>query len=79
MEKLAEVDAEERFKKEQEYITELSTLNQHTCYSPYRYNYHRQYFLAHREKLNCDCGGVYTYDHKARHLKSQKHVNFISQ
>jgi hypothetical protein len=74
---IAEVDAEERLQKEQEYIDALSTLNQHTCYSPYRDNYHRQYFLAHRTKTTCNCGGVYTYDHRARHFKSQKHINFI--
>jgi len=77
MEQIDEVDSQERFKKEQEYIDVVSTLNQHTCYSSYRDNYHRQYFLAHRDKTTCDCGGMYTYDHKARHFKSQKHVNFI--
>jgi len=43
-------NAEERFKREQELINEFSTLNQHTCYSEFRDNYHRQYFLAHRKK-----------------------------
>ena len=79
IEKIAEVDADERFQKEQEFIDALSTLNQHTCYSEFRDNYHRQYFLAHRDKTNCNCGGVYTYDHRARHFKSQKHIDFISQ
>ena len=79
MEKINEVHPEVRFKKEQEYIDALSTLHQHTCYSQFRDNYHRQYFLAHRNKTDCNCGGVYTYDHRARHFKSQKHVNFISQ
>ena len=78
MEQIDEVDSNERFKKEQEYINEFSTLNQHTCYSEFRDNYHRQYFLAHRNKINCNCGGIYTYDHKARHFKSQKHLKFIS-
>ena len=79
IEQIDEVDSQERFKKEQEYIDALSTLNQHTCFSEHRDDYQRQYFLAHREKSNCDCGGIYTYDHRARHFKSQKHVNFISQ
>jgi len=77
IEKIDEVNAEDRFKKEQQYINEFSTLNQHTCYSEHRDDYHRQYFLAHREKTNCNCGGIFTYDHKARHFKSQKHINFI--
>jgi len=79
IEKVAEVNAEERFQKEQQYINELSTLNQQTCYSEHRDDYKRQYFLAHRDKTNCNCGGIFTYDHKARHFKSQKHINFISQ
>jgi len=79
IEKVDEVDSEERFKREQEFINELSTLNQHKCYSEFRDNYHRQYYLAHRDKINCDCGGIYTYDHKSRHFKSQKHKNFIVQ
>jgi len=79
IEKIAEVDAEERFKREQELINEFSTLNQHTCFSEFRNDYKRQYFLAHRDKTNCKRGGIHTYDHKARHFKSQKHVNFISQ
>ena len=78
IEKIDEVDSNERFQKEQQYINEFSTLNQHTCFSQFRDNYHRQYFLAHREKSNCECGGIYTYDHKARHFKSQNHLKFIS-
>jgi len=75
IEKIDEVDIDERFKKEQEFIDKLSTLNQHRCYSPFRDDYQRQYFLAHRDKTTCSCGGIYTYDHKARHFKSQKHKN----
>ena len=30
------------------------------------------------EKFNCPCGGKYTYSHKAEHLKSKKHLNFIA-
>ena len=78
IEKVDEVDSEERYKREQQFINELSTLNQHKCYSQFRDNYHRHYYLAHRDKINCDCGGIYTYDHKSRHFKSQKHINFIS-
>ena len=73
------MDSNERFRREQELINELSTLNQHTCYSEHRDDYQRQYFLAHRDKTNCDCGGIYTYDDRARHFKSPEHVNFISQ
>lgn len=30
------------------------------------------------KKTECDCGGKYTHNHKARHLKSKKHQAFIS-
>ena len=28
--------------------------------------------------IQCQCGTNYTYGHKSRHLKSKKHINFIS-
>ena len=28
-------------------------------------------------KYNCECGGKYTYHHKNRHFKSQKHLKYI--
>jgi hypothetical protein len=31
------------------------------------------------EKFDCDCGGKYTQNHKARHLKSKKHIDFTQQ
>ena len=30
------------------------------------------------EKFNCECGGKYQYNSKARHLKSKKHQAFVS-
>ncbi len=42
----------------------------------------RQYKLNNYEKLHepfiCECGSIYTYNHKARHLKTKKHRKFIS-
>jgi hypothetical protein len=29
-----------------------------------------------KEKTICDCGGSYTYSHKAEHIKSKKHQSF---
>jgi len=29
------------------------------------------------EKQECNCGGRYTTTHKSRHLKSQKHLNYV--
>ena len=30
-----------------------------------------------KEKFDCDCGGHYTYSAKARHMKTEKHKNYI--
>ena len=30
------------------------------------------------EKFTCECGGKYVYSNKARHLKSKKHLNYVS-
>lgn len=30
------------------------------------------------EKINCDCGGKYIFTNKSRHLKTQKHQNYIN-
>tara|TARA_R110000772_G_scaffold2887_4_gene10633 strand:- start:4828 stop:5367 length:540 start_codon:yes stop_codon:yes gene_type:complete len=30
------------------------------------------------EKFNCECGGKFTRSHKSTHLKSKKHIKFIS-
>lgn len=30
------------------------------------------------EKHTCECGGKYTNNHKAQHLKSKKHINYFS-
>ena len=47
----------------------------------------RQYYLDNRDKIlekkrkkfNCECGGRYTYNHKAKHLNSKKHQNYINK
>jgi hypothetical protein len=43
--------------------------------------YLKQYYVNNKEKLqeklNCECGGCYTYEHKTQHLKTKKHKNFI--
>lgn len=31
------------------------------------------------ERHNCECGGHYTLNHKARHEKTKKHMNFMKQ
>lgn len=31
-----------------------------------------------KEKINCPCGNSYTYTNKARHMKSNKHFNYLA-
>ena len=44
--------------------------------------YKKEYLEQNKDKINakfvCDCGGRYTYRHKSRHLKSKKHLDYIS-
>jgi len=41
----------------------------------------KQYYQNNKEKLikkiNCECGGKYTYQHKSLHIKSQKHHKYL--
>ena len=43
----------------------------------------KEYYEKNKEKLNekidCECGGKYTYCHKSRHMKTQKHINYIEK
>ena len=32
-----------------------------------------------QEKINCICGGQYSFQHKLRHEKSEKHSHFINK
>jgi hypothetical protein len=49
--------------------------------------YHKQYREEYKEKIekrqyqkfNCECGGKYTYNNESRHLKSQKHLQYLEQ
>ena len=29
------------------------------------------------EKTNCECGGIYSNNHKSRHMESKIHINFV--
>jgi len=45
-----------------------------------------KYYETHKEEINtkkkekttCDCGGCYTYGHKARHFKSKIHIDYLT-
>jgi hypothetical protein len=39
----------------------------------------KEYKERHKhEQFVCECGGIYTYNHKARHLKTAKHQKNIA-
>ena len=44
-------------------------------------DYNVQYYVNNKDKFtqkhNCECGGKYTYQNKARHMKSKKHRDYI--
>ena len=49
------------------------------------YRCRTQYNVLNKQKINtkiikntCECGGKYTNTHKARHLLSKKHTNYLS-
>ena len=43
--------------------------------------YQKEYYVNNKakltEKFNCDCGGKYIFQNKARHFKSKKHQKFL--
>jgi len=41
-------------------------------------NYYQENQSKITQKFNCECGGKYLYSSKSQHLKSKKHLNFIS-
>jgi hypothetical protein len=72
----------EEYKKEQkkEYSKEYYENNiEHI--KEYLKEYKKEYYENNKkklnEKINCECGGLYTYNNKARHFKSNKHLKYI--
>lgn len=47
-------------------------------YADNRKDITREYDRIRRsKKTNCECGGIYSPNHKNRHLKSKKHINYL--
>ena len=36
------------------------------------------FMIRKKEKYNCECGGIYSLDNKARHFKSIKHIKYLN-
>ncbi len=41
--------------------------------------YDKVYQERRKRKFNCVCGGQYTLSHRARHKRSQKHMDYINK
>jgi hypothetical protein len=41
--------------------------------------YRKRYLHKLRQRFNCDCGGTFTYNNRAKHWNTQKHKEFIEQ
>ena len=72
--------------KKREYLRLLTpSLNQKLCLNVEEANnYRKQYWEINKEVINakrriktdCDCGRIYSYSERARHLKSPRHVKW---
>jgi len=59
-------------------------LNSQRAYTD-RVEYKKQHYIDNKEsinlkqnkKYNCECGGKYTYAHKLRHFRTQKHQDYL--
>ena len=40
--------------------------------------YNRRYAEKNNKKCNCNCGGKYTHGNKAKHFKTKKHQNYLT-
>ena len=68
------IDTKDEKKK---YDKQYRIYNIKTLKEKWKANYNEKKELL-NQKHNCSCGGVYTHQHKARHFKSNKHVNYLN-
>ena len=75
---------QELLERERYYIETNDCLNKNIpgrTEKEYKKAYYEANKEANRDKVNekfdCECGGKYLYNHKARHIKTAKHLNFL--
>lgn len=76
----------EYYEDNKEYIKQRNNNYRRQNIEKYR-GYNNKYYQNNREiikvyksiKHQCDCGGKYTNGHRAEHLKTKKHLNFLEQ
>ena len=61
------------------YMTIDDRKEQNDRYEKKRKEYRKQLKKErNKEKINCECGGKYSIDHKSRHFKTKLHQSFVS-
>jgi hypothetical protein len=91
IEQIEYTDRCELLQLENRYISELDCVNKQAAYTglsklEYNKQYNKQYKEANRDailekakqKHDCECGGRFTAAHKAAHLKSKKHKDYLN-
>ena len=63
------IQKKEYYKENKEKLNELNRI--------YRENNKNKLSIKASEKFKCECGGKFTHVHKARHMRSQKHQNYL--
>ena len=62
----------------QEYNAEYRQENRE-YYDNYRKEHREELYIKQKEQFVCECGGRFTKQNKAQHLKSQKHKQYLEQ
>lgn len=91
LEEIEFVDKCQLLQAENRYISELECVNKKLAFTGMsklecKKQYGNRYREANRDKIhqklnqkfNCDCGGKYTYVHKAAHMKTKKHIDYLN-
>jgi len=68
---------QELIKRERFYVESLEPSLNIQVPSRSKKEYREQHHDKITEKINCECGGRYTRQHKAKHFKSKKHQHYI--
>ena len=67
---------EENKEQLKDYMKEYREQNKEQ-FKDYMKEYYDEYKDKINEKIECECGGKYTFCHKSRHLKSKKHLDYL--
>lgn len=78
-EKIAEKDKKYRQKNKQAILQKSKEYRENNKEAILEYQ--KEYYEKNKEKINekitCECGGRYSHQNKAKHLKTKKHLKFV--